>query len=98
MSDNYRGELDGHPFWHDEGGNSVRVAPSDDGGVYVWATDYGHESGPRLGTTEVRDMAAHLIALCDEIDRVKAGRRGLIPGDYEQLTAWNAKQAKEGAR
>jgi hypothetical protein len=95
-----RGEYDGDPFWHDEGGNTVRVAPSDDGGVHVWATDWGNEYGPRLGTDEIRDLASHLLALCDEIDRVKDGRIGLIPGDYEQLAAWNAARAarRDGAR
>jgi hypothetical protein len=93
----YRGELADCPFWHDEGGNYVRVAPSSDGGVYVWATDYGNEAGPRLGTDEVRDMAAHLIALCDEIDRAKAGKHGLYPQEYHQVRDWNATEAAKRA-
>lgn len=64
----WRGEFDGHPFWHDEGGNTVRIAPSDDGGVWFWVTEWGNESGPRLGTRDVRDLAAHLVQLCDQID------------------------------
>lgn len=89
----YRGTLNDTPFWHDEGGNYVRVAPSSDGGVYLWATDYGHESGPRLGVSEVRSMCAHLLALCDEIDRVKDGKTGLYPEEFEQVRKWHAEQA-----
>ncbi|HKS43656.1 MAG TPA: hypothetical protein VJT49_00810 [Amycolatopsis sp.] len=90
-----RGALHDAIFWHDEGGNTVRVAPSDDGGIWVWVSDYGHESGPRLCPEEIRDMCAHLLALCDEIDRVAGPRGGLTPEAYEQVCEWAARRAGE---
>ncbi|GAA2772984.1 hypothetical protein [Saccharopolyspora taberi] len=59
-----KGTLGGYPFWHDEGGNTVRIAPEPDGlGVNFWVTECGNEDGPRLGWEEIRDIGRHLAEL-----------------------------------
>ena len=59
-----KGTFDGNPFWHDEGGNTVRIAPEPNGlGVNFWVTEFGNEDGPRLGWEEVRDIGRHLAEL-----------------------------------
>ncbi|MGW1679365.1 hypothetical protein [Saccharopolyspora sp. NPDC002376] len=59
-----KAELNGYPFWHDEGGNTVRIAPEPDGlGVNFWVTECGNEDGPRLDWDEVRDIARYLLFL-----------------------------------
>lgn len=70
----WRGELNGDPYWHDEGANTVRIRPSEDGGVHFWVTEWGCEAGPRLGREEARDIAAHLLRLCDQIDEQRGER------------------------
>jgi hypothetical protein len=58
-----RDELDGAPYWYDEGGNYIRVKPSSDGGIKFWCTEDGFEHGARLRHEEALDIAAHLVKL-----------------------------------